>query len=1018
MTETLSYADALKILGCQESRLVKIVDFAATVALTGWALAGGADVALGVSDLKNDVVRYGQDVVRRAAEWRSGGNRFTRTQRLSAAHAVIVVASYFEALGDAKLPFTLEQLDMDRADQIAQAAGWPPGEKFVELVDRLLMTRLPVPEPHRPHAETREAVERVYRQMSAAMETYVRGLALWDELSVDEQLLLPRMLGDEPPAHALRIYDENYRFLAVDSPEFGVWSLAAETQALGAGLSRAARLLAELAPPRVGDRPMIHLVRMAATALDQPLMAGGRAPEDVTLPLLGEGYISPRCRVAEMTRDATPAVKSWWSDQRELPDTEAFLVGHLTSLHATQAPLVVLGEPGSGKSKLTEVLAARLAGSEFLPIRVELRDVVADSTVTSQIEQGIHALLDEDVKYQDLVDAGDGALPVVMLDGLDELLQAANAGRYDYLEQVREFQGRQARKGRPVVVIVTSRTVVADRVRFPPGVLAVQLQPFEEDQVRQWLDIWDRSNRAQLARHGRKPLPAEVALAQGELARQPLLLLLLALYDAAGNALQRDGAPLGRAQLYESLISDFAAREVAKTPGVPALPAERRRRLVEKELVRLGAVALAMFARGRPVVTETALNRDLPALCGDGRVQDPDNPVNWAQRAIGRFFFVHTNEARPADHRVRSYEFLHATFGEFLVAWLAVYAVRELVRKHDLDDDEPAALDDDLLYAVSSFSCFAERGPTVGFTRDLLHALPDETRARLVTLLGELLRESLHERRRRLHTDFAPVRHPVPRRLAAYSANLLLLVAGASQGPVSVAELLKDAEFRTWQSFAYLWRSQLGVEGWEGLVTGLPACRVAEGGERDILLGGQAESWDFPIGDWWPGVREMDRRAVPFNGWYLVTRPYLLDLGNDLLTSSSPPAPGRVPYHAAVLRGSGQVIGTTRLFDELLLGDGEDAEDRVQLYLDAVESAALSRSHRALALIAYALRADGAALPFAERGRILSELLKAGADQALLRPLLESMIAERFESWQSLVQAGIPEEVLREIRAP
>ena len=81
-----------------------------------------------------------------------------------------------------------------------------------------------------------------------------------------------------------------------------------------------------------------------------------------------------------------------------------------------------------------------------------------------------------------------------MLDGFDELLQAAGVNRYDYLEQVREFQRRQLAIGRPVAVIVTSRTVVADRVRYPAGSVALQLQPFDDDQVRQWLMVWRRHN--------------------------------------------------------------------------------------------------------------------------------------------------------------------------------------------------------------------------------------------------------------------------------------------------------------------------------------------------------------------------------------------------------------------------------------------------------------------------------------------------------------------------------------------
>ena len=65
------------------------------------------------------------------------------------------------------------------------------------------------------------------------------------------------------------------------------------------------------------------------------------------------------------------------------------------------------------------------------------------------------------------------------------------------------------------------------------------------------------------------------------------------------------------------------------------------------------------------------------------------------------------------------------------MAWLAVYALRELVRRHGRREELAGPpVDDDLLYAVTSFSCLAERGPTVGFAIELMAALPAELRAR------------------------------------------------------------------------------------------------------------------------------------------------------------------------------------------------------------------------------------------------------------------------------------------------
>lgn len=152
-----------------------------------------------------------------------------------------------------------------------------------------------------------------------------------------------------------------------------------------------------------------------------------------------------------------------------------------------------------------------------------------------------------------------------MLDGFDELLQATGIGQTDYLEQIVRFQEREADQGRPVAVIITSRTAVADRARLPGcGAVAVRLEPFSAEQIHRWLEIWNASNASYLATRRLQPLPADAVLRQLALASQPLLLLMLALYDADDNALQRHAAELGEADLYERILTRFAERELRK----------------------------------------------------------------------------------------------------------------------------------------------------------------------------------------------------------------------------------------------------------------------------------------------------------------------------------------------------------------------------------------------------------------------------------------------------------------------
>lgn len=195
-------------------------------------------------------------------------------------------------------------------------------------------------------------------------------------------------------------------------------------------------------------------------------------------------------------------------------------------------------------------------------------------------------------------------------------------------------------------------------------------------------------------------------LAHHVLAEQPLLLLMLALYDADGNALQRVEVDLPQSELYQRLLRSFAHREVIKHR--PGLPNRELHRAVDEELRRLSVVAFAMFNRGSQWVAAHDLDADLLALFGPPATaasgSDLRAPLRAAEIVIGRFFFVHRAQASRDDTQLETYEFLHATFGEFLVArltWqvLLDIAAREAASTMSLGA-APLSGEDPLLVAV------------------------------------------------------------------------------------------------------------------------------------------------------------------------------------------------------------------------------------------------------------------------------------------------------------------------------
>lgn len=477
---------------------------------------------------------------------------------------------------------------------------------------------------------------------------------------------------------------------------------------------------------------------------------------------------------------------------------------------------------------------------------MELREVPADTDLQSQIEYAIRDATGESLSWPALARSAGGALPVVLLDGFDELLQATGIGQTDYLEQIARFQEREADQGRPVAVIVTSRTAVADRARIPgAGAVAVRLEPFTEEQIRHWLTIWNATNAAYLARRKLQPLSANAVLRQLALASQPLLLLMLALYDADENALQRHAAGLGEADLYEQILTRFAEREIHK--ALPGIQAELLHAAVEQELLRLSVAAFAMFNRGRQWVTEEELSADLTALLSAGDTPQVATSFHAAstpaQMVVGRFFFIHEAQAVRDGMPLTTCEFLHATFGEFLSARLILGELGDLAAVAAARSRQ--ATDDGFLGALLSFAPLTMRGTIIDFLTALTQQLSGDARALLRGLLLTAFHGALEP-----HTDwsrsrYGPGRVSAPARHAAYSANLLLLIILIG-GPVTGRELFPDGPFpgADWRRHAMLWRSQFTAEGWKNLTGTLRLQRIWHAGDREICV--SLEPWSPP----------------------------------------------------------------------------------------------------------------------------------------------------------------------------
>src|SRR6185437_7977776 len=118
-------------------------------------------------------------------------------------------------------------------------------------------------------------------------------------------------------------------------------------------------------------------------------------------PSLGEGYVDHNFRLSFGIR----VTNQDWEQCELRHDLPTLLATYLMSEDALSTPLLVLGQPGSGKSVLTRILAARLPAERFLPIRVELRHVNAEAELQDYIESAIREQTGENVQWTRFVSA-------------------------------------------------------------------------------------------------------------------------------------------------------------------------------------------------------------------------------------------------------------------------------------------------------------------------------------------------------------------------------------------------------------------------------------------------------------------------------------------------------------------------------------------------------------------------------------------------------------------------------------
>jgi HEAT repeat protein len=380
--------------------------------------------------------------------------------------------------------------------------------------------------------------------------------------------------------------------------------------------------------------------------------------------------------------------------------------------------IVILGDPGSGKTTLVRYLALKhaqalsaneaQAGGDLGPTRFPILIRIADYA-----EHGVwrqKALSDFLIDYSVMQECPKAGLSdllttrlsegncLILLDGLDEIVNPDD--RRSIVQRIENFVRRYDHPSNSFVV--TSRTAGYRSAPLAEGFTHYTVQEMDDRQIRRFLEQWCLA--VETAQTPELSLDARRAAAQHQMsgilqaiqtpgvrrmAANPLLLRVLALIHHTGARL-----PQKRIELYK-LAADTLARTWRPAQGVPELALVQERYLT-------GLLSKLAYWLHLNKPTGLGTEREVKTILGEEWVRikqydrEADDPEIVTE--IDTFLLaVRVHTGLFVERAPRRYGFMHLTFEEYYAArYLEIRAKSraQMIRKHLHDPrwDEPILL--------------------------------------------------------------------------------------------------------------------------------------------------------------------------------------------------------------------------------------------------------------------------------------------------------------------------------------
>ncbi|MDF5753039.1 NACHT domain-containing protein [Spongiactinospora sp. TRM90649] len=326
--------------------------------------------------------------------------------------------------------------------------------------------------------------------------------------------------------------------------------------------------------------------------------------------------------------------------------------------------VVLLGDPGGGKTTCTQFLMHRHASDELslVPLLVTLRDFAADDPPARSVVGFLEHRLETFYQCrppEDLVERLllDGAA-LVVFDGLDELVDTTRRAEIASIVELFCSEFPLTR------VLVTSRVVGYEQARLDPKQFTTyKVAGFDEGRVKDYVLRWfgeEDNTTPERAAELAKVFMIESASVPDLRANPLMLALMCILYRGEGSI------PQNRPEVYEECAKLLFTKWDERRKIHMELQAKH---LIEPALRHL-AYWLLTRDEARATVSKRQLIDETTQFLGSHRFEDPDQALAAADQFVefcrGRGWVF--SDAGTTAHGEELYTFTHRTFMEYFAA--------------------------------------------------------------------------------------------------------------------------------------------------------------------------------------------------------------------------------------------------------------------------------------------------------------------------------------------------------------